>query len=64
MGSSLIKSEDGMKLGAATNYLDDRVKTQKDTDSPDWWAKRNKMKFNRYKYNFLHLSLKAYQPRQ
>lgn len=29
MESTLIKSEDDMKLGATTNYLDDRVKIQK-----------------------------------
>lgn len=29
MESTLIKSEDDTKLGATTNYLDDRVKIQK-----------------------------------
>lgn len=43
-----------MKLGGTTKYLDDRVKIQKDTDKLAKWAKRNKMKFNKYKYNLLH----------
>ena len=64
MESALIKSEDDTELGATTNYLDDRVKIQKDTDRLDRWARRNEMKFNRYKYNFLHLNLKPYQPYQ
>lgn len=64
MESTLIKSEDDMMLGATTNYLDDGVKIQKDTDRLDWGAKRNEMKFNRYKYNLLLFSLKAYQPQQ
>lgn len=36
MESTLIKSEDDMKLGATTNYLDDRVKIQKGSDKLDW----------------------------
>lgn len=35
MESTLIKSEDDMMLGARTNYLDDGVKIQKDTDRLD-----------------------------
>lgn len=35
MESTLIKSEDDMKLGATTNYLDDRVKIQKGSDKLD-----------------------------
>ena len=35
MEDTLIESEDDMKLGGTANYLDDRVRIQKDTDKLD-----------------------------